>query len=96
MQDTETGKALPAGLNRPSGSSGRRVQARGGAVAAGNTSWRITVLPGDGIGPEVVGATLAETIKEAVPATPVRPLKKFETLYFLMMYSAAASTLRFF
>jgi hypothetical protein len=74
----------------------RRVQARGGVVAAGNTSWRITVLPGDGIGPEVVGATLAETKKEAVPAAPVRPRKKFETLYFLIMYSAAASTRRFF
>jgi hypothetical protein len=64
----------------------------------GTSSCRIVVLPGDGIGPEVVGTTLAETIKEAVRVLPVRPLKKFETLYFyfLMMYSAAASTLRFF
>jgi hypothetical protein len=64
----------------------------------GTFPWRIALPPGDGIGPEIVGVTLAETIKEAVPVLPVRPLKKLEPiyLYFLMMYSAAASTLRFF
>src|SRR4030042_385787 len=46
-------------LKQQSRSSGRREETDAGTGAAGKISWNIAVLPGDGIGPEVIGATLA-------------------------------------
>ena len=59
MQETEPGKTLPTVLKQLSRSSGRRGETDADAGAAGEISWNIAVLPGDGIGPEVIGATLA-------------------------------------
>ena len=59
MQETEPIKKLPTVLKQPSRSSGRRGETGAGAGVAAKISWNIAVLPGDGIGPEVIGATLA-------------------------------------
>jgi hypothetical protein len=59
MQDTESVKTLPTVLKQLSRLSGRRGEIDAGDGAAGEISWNIAVLPGDGIGPEVIGATLA-------------------------------------
>ncbi len=59
MQDTESVKTLPTERKQLSRSSGRRGETDAGAGAAGIISWNIAVLPGDGIGPEVIGAALA-------------------------------------
>jgi 3-isopropylmalate dehydrogenase len=56
MQDTESIKTPPAGLKQLSGPSSRRGKIDAGT---GVISWNIAVLPGDGIGPEVIGAALA-------------------------------------
>jgi 3-isopropylmalate dehydrogenase len=55
MQDTESIKTGKTERKPLSGSA--RTRAKAGA--AGEVSWDIAVLPGDGIGPEVVDATLA-------------------------------------
>jgi len=59
MQDTESVKTLPLGLKQLSRSSGRWGETDMGADATGEISLDIAVLPGDGIGPEVIGAALA-------------------------------------
>jgi len=59
MRDTESVKTLSTELKQLSRSSGRRGETDVDAGAAGEISWNIAVLPGDGIGPEVIGATLA-------------------------------------
>ena len=69
MQDTGSVKTLPTELKERPGSSGR--QGKIDAVS-GKTSWEIAVLPGDGIGPEVVGATLAVLQKLEGKLTKVR------------------------
>ena len=56
MQDTESVTTPPAGLKQLSGPSSRRGKIDAGT---GVISWDIAVLPGDGIGPEVIGAALA-------------------------------------
>ena len=53
MKIGEPAKALSANL---SGSPGRQGKVD---ASTGQISWDVAVLPGDGIGPEVVGATLA-------------------------------------
>jgi 3-isopropylmalate dehydrogenase len=59
MQDTQSVKTLSTELKQLSGSSSRWGETDAGADAAGKISRNIAVLPGDGIGPEVIGATLA-------------------------------------
>jgi len=59
MQYTESVKTLSTERKQLSRSSGRRGETDADAGAAGEISWNIAVLPGDGIGPEVIGATLA-------------------------------------
>lgn len=59
MQDTESVKTLPTVLKQLPRSSGRRGETDADAGAAGKISWNIVVLPGDGIEPEVIGATIA-------------------------------------
>ena len=54
MQHTES-EAAPGDRKPLSGSAGRKLK----AGTPGEVSWNIAVLPGDGIGPEVIGATLA-------------------------------------
>ena len=54
MQHIESIEAKPTERKPLSGRAGRQEK----AVAAGSVSWDIAVLPGDGIGPEVVAATL--------------------------------------
>ena len=59
MQDTQSVKTLSTELKQLSGSSSRWGETDADADAAGKISRNIAVLPGDGIGPEVIGATLA-------------------------------------
>jgi 3-isopropylmalate dehydrogenase len=55
MQDIESVTTPPAGLTKLSGPAGRRGKIDSDT---GDISWDIAVLPGDGIGPEVIGAAL--------------------------------------
>jgi len=66
-QDAESVKTPPAGLKQLSGPSSRRGKINGGT---GEISWVIAVLPGDGIGPEVIGAARIRSAVETVLADP--------------------------
>ena len=59
MQDTESAITLPIERKQLSKLSGQQGERDTGAGTAGIISWNIAVLPGDGIGPEVIGAALA-------------------------------------
>jgi 3-isopropylmalate dehydrogenase len=59
MQDAESVKTPSTERKQLSRSSCRRGETDPGIGAAGKISWNIAVLPGDGIGPEVIDATLA-------------------------------------
>jgi 3-isopropylmalate dehydrogenase len=59
MHESEPVKTLPTVLRQSSRSSGRRGKIAAGDGSAGVISLSIAVLPGDGIGPEVIGAALA-------------------------------------
>jgi 3-isopropylmalate dehydrogenase len=59
MKDNEPVKTLSTERKPRSGSPGRQGETDTCTGAAGKISWDIAVLPGDGIGPEVIGATLA-------------------------------------
>ncbi len=67
MQDTESVKTPPAGLKQLSRPSSRRGKIDAGT---GEISWDIVVLPGDGIGPEVIGAARIRSAVETVLADP--------------------------
>ena len=58
MQDTQSAKTRSPERKQLPGSSGRRGKTDADAGASGKISWNIAVLPGDGIGPEVIDATL--------------------------------------
>lgn len=58
MQEKEPGNALSAQGSRLSGPAGCPKGKAAAAQRAGERSWNIVVLPGDGIGPEVVDAAL--------------------------------------
>ena len=59
MKDNEPVKTLSTERKPRSGSPGRQGEIDTCTGAAGKISLDIAVLPGDGIGPEVIGATLA-------------------------------------
>ena len=59
MQDSESDKTVPTEWKSRSEASGWREESDAGCGAAGDISLNIAVLPGDGIGPEVIGAALA-------------------------------------
>jgi 3-isopropylmalate dehydrogenase len=59
MQDSKSAKTLSTELDQLSGSSRRRGKTDADTGTAGEISPNIAVLPGDGIGPEVISATLA-------------------------------------
>src|SRR5450759_844832 len=59
MQDTESVKTLSTERKQLSRSSGRRGETDADAGTSEKISLNIAVLPGDGIGPEVIGAALA-------------------------------------
>jgi 3-isopropylmalate dehydrogenase len=58
MQKTESDKTVPMERKPRSGKSGQRGETKAGDGSAGIISLSIAVLPGDGIGPEVIGAAL--------------------------------------
>ena len=67
MQDIESVTTPPAGLKQLSGPSSRRGKIDAGT---GDISWDIAVLPGYGIGPEVIGAACIRSDVETELADP--------------------------